>query len=84
MALLGLDTLLEQAAREPGPLNIDYMDAALAIRSRFLYTLLVQVCGGKGLAIVRLVSRKNGFEAWRQLEAEYSPAVPSRTVALLV
>eukprot|EP00972_Heterocapsa_arctica_P033595 4944540-Heterocapsa_arctica.AAC.1 len=49
------------------------MDAALASRSRFLYTLLVQVRAGKG-----------GFEAWRQLEAEYSPAVPTRTVALLV
>eukprot|EP00972_Heterocapsa_arctica_P006234 916215-Heterocapsa_arctica.AAC.1 len=33
MALLGLDTLLEQAAREPGPLNIDLMDFALASRS---------------------------------------------------
>eukprot|EP00972_Heterocapsa_arctica_P003763 560499-Heterocapsa_arctica.AAC.1 len=42
MALLGWDTLLEQAAREPGPLDIDRIDAALASRSRFLYTLLVQ------------------------------------------
>eukprot|EP00972_Heterocapsa_arctica_P044468 6564155-Heterocapsa_arctica.AAC.1 len=76
VVLFGLDTLLDQVAREYGPFDIDCGCCANQVM-RFLYTLLVQVCAGEGLVIVCLY-------ALRQLEAEYSLVVPSRLVALLV
>ena len=83
MALLGMSDLIEAAARERMPILIESMTSAVLARSRFLYSLLVQICSGRALAIIRLVTSQKGFEAWRQLEAEFAPVEPSRAVAML-
>ena len=83
MALLGMSGLIEAAACERKPILTESMTSAVLARSRFWYQLLVQICSGKALAIIRLVTSQNSFEAWRQLEAEFAPVEPSRAVAML-
>ena len=82
MALLGLADLLELASQRREPIEMTEMTPDMMSKARFLYSLLVQVSSGKAIAIVRLAPMQNGFEAWRQLQAEYSPVEPSRAVAM--
>ena len=52
-------------------------------RARFLYGLLVQVCAGRALALLRIVPNNNGLEAWRVMCRESEPKVAARTAAML-
>eukprot|EP00972_Heterocapsa_arctica_P044489 6567434-Heterocapsa_arctica.AAC.1 len=40
-------------------------------QSKLLYNLLVTLCHGRALAIVRMVRRADGCGAWRELVMEY-------------
>eukprot|EP00972_Heterocapsa_arctica_P054905 8095156-Heterocapsa_arctica.AAC.1 len=53
------------------------------VSSRFLYNLLVQLCHGEALALIRLIPRSNGMLAWRRLVNEYEPEVAARYCAVL-
>ena len=49
-----------------------------------IYYLLVQLVGGRALAIVRKVMKGNGLLAWYRLKKEYEDSGGHRSVALLM
>eukprot|EP00972_Heterocapsa_arctica_P026260 3865106-Heterocapsa_arctica.AAC.1 len=53
------------------------------VSSRFFYNLLVQLCHGEALALIRLIPHSNGMLAWRTLVNEYEPEVAARYCAVL-
>ena len=53
------------------------------IFARQLYTLLIHLCEGRALALVRGAPDHNGLEAWRLLHEWYQPKTRSRGLALL-
>eukprot|EP00972_Heterocapsa_arctica_P039719 5853437-Heterocapsa_arctica.AAC.1 len=59
------------------------MDVNEQVASCFLYSLLVQLCHGEALAMVRLVPPTNGLLAWRKLVYEYEPEVAAPYCAVL-
>ena len=65
------------------PVDISTMDGPQVVRARQLYSILVGSLKGKPLRILKGVSNRNGFEAWRQLLAQYQPRTRARSISLL-
>ena len=80
--LLGFLDQMQEATRHAGveleALELDYVEAA-----RVLYSILVCVCGGKALSLVRSLPQGSGFRAWKLLVEEYEPVVAARRAAVL-
>ena len=74
-SLLGLECVMEGPEKPLSPEE--------TIKAKFLYNLLVQVCEGRGLLLIRQVRRADGAAAWRRLRMEYEPDVASRHCAVL-
>ena len=86
MAMLDLLEMGDMAVAAAGlnrEITIQEMTTYYRVRARLLYAILVQTLSGRALAILRLVERSNGLEAWRRLCAEYAPASPVRYTAML-
>ena len=65
-------------------ITLDQPDQATAwIFARQMYTLLIHLCEGRPLAIVRGAPDHEGLEAWRLLNEWYQPKTRSRDLALL-
>ena len=58
-------------------------EASARIFARQMCTLLIHLCEGRALAIVRGAPDHNGLEAWRLLHEWYQPKTRSRGFALL-
>ena len=58
-------------------------DASARIFARQMYTLLMHLCDGRALAIVRGAPDHSGSEAWRLLHEWYQPKTRSRGLAML-
>ena len=72
------------ALRLSSEITLDQPDQAAAqIFARQMYTLLIHLCEGRALAIVRGAPDHNGLEAWRLLHEWYQPKTRSRGLALL-
>ena len=82
-SLLELEQYMVEAERVVGPMTLAMMPKDVQARSRFLWTLLLSVCTGRALKILRLAEPANGFEAWMALVQEYEPNVPLRRTAML-
>ena len=52
--------------------------------SSFVFNVLVQVCKGKALSILKLSEKGNGYSAWTSLKIYYEPKVGGRQNALLL
>ena len=78
-SLLGLEVLMAKAATT----KIEDLTPREQVGSRFLYNLLVQLCHGEALAIIRLVPHASGLHAWRRLVEEYEPEEAARYCAVL-
>ncbi|CAE8641691.1 unnamed protein product, partial [Polarella glacialis] len=52
--MLGIDELMAAAAGGLDPLDFDLLTPDERSRSKFLHALLVQLCSGKALAIIKL------------------------------
>ena len=65
------------------PVDISTMDGPQVSRARQLYSILIGSLKGKPLRILKGVSNRNGFEAWRQLLAQYQPRTRARSISLL-
>ena len=74
-ALLGVDVIME------GPERI--LTPQETVKAKLLYNILVQVCQGRALLLIRQVQRADGAAAWRRLKEEYEPDVASRHCAVL-
>ena len=64
------------------PIDLSTMDTAQAQRSRQLYSKLIGSLRGKPMRILKGVANRNGFEAWRQLLAQYQPRTRARSIPL--
>eukprot|EP00972_Heterocapsa_arctica_P003512 522453-Heterocapsa_arctica.AAC.1 len=51
-------------------------------KSKFLYSVFIQVLGGRALTLLRLVPKSNGFEPWRMLVQVCSHAASSHEARL--
>eukprot|EP00972_Heterocapsa_arctica_P037628 5538367-Heterocapsa_arctica.AAC.1 len=67
---------MELAEAQPVPIDENVMKPEVRRKSKFLYSLFIQVLGGRALTLLRLVPKSNGFEAWRMLVREYEPETP--------
>eukprot|EP00442_Polarella_glacialis_P050395 CAMPEP_0115162470 /NCGR_PEP_ID=MMETSP0227-20121206/71976_1 /TAXON_ID=89957 /ORGANISM="Polarella glacialis, Strain CCMP 1383" /LENGTH=160 /DNA_ID=CAMNT_0002574677 /DNA_START=443 /DNA_END=921 /DNA_ORIENTATION=+ len=82
--LLGFDQLLDQASKIGfDGLDVDLFTEEDHAKSRFVHAILVQLCSGKALSLVKLTPKTNGFDAWSALVHEYEPELVSRYCALL-
>ena len=70
------------AASMDREITIQEMSAYCRVRAR-LHAILAQILTGRALAILRLVERSNGLEAWRRLCTEHAPASLVRYTAML-
>eukprot|EP00972_Heterocapsa_arctica_P113847 16439430-Heterocapsa_arctica.AAC.1 len=68
---------MELAEAQPLPIDENFMMPEVKRKkSKFVYSLFIQVLGGRALTLLRLVPKSNGFEAWRMLVREYEPETP--------
>ncbi len=65
------------------PIDLSTMDTAQQERSKQLYSILIGLLHGKPLRILKGVSGRSGFEAWRQLLAQYQPRTRARSISIL-
>ena len=77
--------LLTFTERANGPisedaLNSTFMDVNVEKVSGELYDILVTLCKGEALAIVRSETEMGGFAAWQKLHLEYSPRTMARAM----
>ena len=83
VALLGMDTTMEQACRQDVLPKLAALGPESQVQAKLLFNILVQLMGGRALAVVRACERNHGFEAWRALVREYEPNLVSRRTAML-
>ena len=57
-ALLGLDTIMEGSER--------FLTPEETVKAKLLYNILVQVCQGRALLLIRQVQRADRAAAWRR------------------
>ena len=81
--LVDAGDVMRLAVMEQDPIPLQRLVPQCRTRARFLYGLLVQVCAGRALALLRIVPDNNGLEAWRVMCREYEPKVAARTTAML-
>eukprot|EP00972_Heterocapsa_arctica_P083023 12233888-Heterocapsa_arctica.AAC.1 len=74
---------MKEAVYDKDEPDMDLLSDDDCARSRFLYNLLVQMCHGRALAIIRLVAGANGMAAWKRLVGEYEPDLAGRHCAVL-
>ena len=59
------------------------MDSGQQDRSKQLNSILIGSLHGRPLRILKGVSGRNGFEAWRQLLSQYQPKTRARLISML-
>ena len=79
--MLDLGDHMHLALAEERPIPMGGLNKDSAQRAKLLYGILVQVCSGRALGVIRTVRESNGLEAWRALCAEYEPALAACTTA---
>jgi hypothetical protein len=68
--MLDLGDHMQMALQEPNAIPMGNLNKDSKQRAKLLYGILVQVCSGRALGIIRTVRGSNGLEAWRALCAE--------------
>ena len=68
---------VEAAEQHGGPIAAP-TEEATARRGRALYALSAGLLSGRGLKVLQGVAQRNGFEAWRQVVAEFAPRIVQR------
>ena len=82
-AVLGIEELLQEAARLGSEPDLASMPPDGAEKARGIYALLAGSCSGTALVLTRATAHRNGFAAWHKLCKHYEPLLPSRQTALL-
>ena len=83
--MIGVSSVwMSGALQHTTEITLDQPDEASArIFARQMYTLLIHLCEGRALTIVRGAPDHNGLEAWGLLHEWYQPKTRSRGLALL-
>ena len=71
-------------AVDVGALDMSTFGAEAKQVANSIYYLLVQLVGGRAMAIVRKVMKGNGLLAWYRFKKEYEDSGGHRSVALLM
>ena len=79
-SLLGLDELIDKAAKDNNFVVVTEDEIG---RSKFVYNILVTLCHGRALALIRKVKRADGVGAWGALVREFEPETAGRYCAML-
>ena len=80
--MLDLDGALRVVEKnQPGEINV--LEVEYPLRSKFLFNVLIGLCRGRALGIVRDGAPQCGFEAWARLLQEYEPNLASRRMSVL-
>ena len=82
-ALLDLDFAMTATLELEQMVTLSMLGDQAQARARLLYAILVQLCHGRALALIRLVEIGNGFAAWPRLVEEYEPDQPARHTAMV-
>ena len=69
--MLGWESAVAVVSTLAATLDEELLDEEQRVVSRALYHLLVTVCSGPALSLVKLTRRGQGFEALRRLYREY-------------
>ena len=64
------------------PIDMSTMDLGQQERSKQLYSILIGSLRGRPLRILKGVTGRNGFEAWRQLLSQYQPRTRARSISM--
>ena len=82
--ILGVDQLMKWCTTATDhDLDPEFLGEAQSAVSRFVYGMLVQLCSGKALVTIRLVTAEDGLKAWKKLVTTYEPAIAIRWNAML-
>ena len=83
-ALLNLDLALEWAEKHTlADLDRVQFDPVDAAKDKLLYGLLVQVCTGRALAVIRRATGAHGLQSWMLLLQEFEPRIATRFASVL-
>ena len=63
--------------------DMDVHSDEMATRSKELHSILVSLLRNRSLKVLRGVSRRNGYEVYRQLLKLFKPSTKPRAMALL-
>lgn len=80
--VLGLGQILDQAVAASFE-QLDALSAHGKECATFIFQLLIEVCKGAALDLVRPERGVNGMAAWKRLVEQYDPAVPYKFTARL-
>ena len=84
LTILGIDQLMKWCVTASDlDLDSEFLGDAQAAVSRFTYGMMVQLCSGKALVTIRLVTAGDGLQAWKKLVTTYEPAIAMRWNAML-
>ena len=64
-------------------IDMSTLDVTVQERSKQLYSILIGSLRGRPLRILKGVSNRNGYEAWRQLLSQYQPRTRARSISML-
>ena len=84
MELLNLTPHLLAIDRMVEPIEFDKLTPQEQTLTKLLFTILRSCLEGRAKSIYKLVTRADGFEAWRQLLIEYEPKENARCAAMMV
>ena len=83
MGLLDLGILMGESLKLHNEVFLEQITESARGKSKLWYGVLLQVCRGRALSLVRSLSRRCGLLAWRRLVREYEPDSPVRHTAML-
>jgi hypothetical protein len=86
MAVLDLDDALTAAENisDPEKLSLPRLSGEMMVKSKLIYSIIIQSVSGRALGLTRLVQIGSGFEAWHSLVKEYEPFSQQRKLAMLL
>ena len=83
MDLLAIGRYMRLAESVERPVTVAEMSDLTRQKSELLHAILVAVCNGKALTLLKLVRGSNGLEVWRILAEEYAPKAVLRYASML-
>ncbi len=84
MAVLGMEAIVKEVeSLSLAEILRREQEPQVREQSVFLYTLLVENCGGKASAVIRLDGNNSGFCSWARLCQEFAPQTAYRYTGLL-
>ena len=83
-ALIGIDKDLDLALQETdAELQLQTIDPDMAVKAKALWYLLVRTQSARGMNVLQLTEKHNGYLGWKCLVREFQPVTGGRFTAML-